>query len=108
MSNFHGNRTGSTACASRQQLQTVDLSQTEDHSARTSSSAPLYRRFPLHHPCFTWRDALLQATRNFEQYANKEQVKHGEGHMPDPMPLTNVSNSTSLNGTEFCRPMPVI
>ena len=34
----------------------------------------------------------------------KEKAKHGEGHMP----LTNVDNSTSPNGTEFCRPMPVI
>ena len=29
------NRIGSTACASRQQLQTVDLSQTEDHGIRS-------------------------------------------------------------------------
>ena len=29
------NRIGSTACASRQQLQTVDLSQTEDHGVRS-------------------------------------------------------------------------
>ena len=35
---------------------------------------------------------LLQVARNFEQYANKEKAKHGEGHMPDPTPLTNVSN----------------
>ena len=34
--------------------------------------------------------------------------KHGEGHMPDPMPLTNVSNSISPNGSDFCRPMPMI
>ena len=68
-------------------------------SKKPSSSAPLHRRFPLHHPCFTLRDALLQVARNFEQFASKKKVKHGEGHMPDPMPLTNVSNSISPNGS---------
>ena len=58
--------------------------------------------------CFVLRDVLLQVARNFEQCASKEKVKHGEGHMPDPMPLTNVSNSISPNGSDFCRPMPMI
>ena len=62
----------------------------------------------LNHLCFTLRDALLQVARNFEQYASKEKAKHGEGHLPDPMPLTNVSNSISPNGSDFCRPMPMI
>ena len=100
------NRIGYTACASRQQLQTVDPSQTEDHGIRSLPQVCLSTGG--FHSCFTWRDALLQVARNFEQYANKEKAKHGEGHMPDPMPLTNVGNSTSPNGTEFCRPMPVI
>ena len=96
------NRIGSTVCASRQQLQTVDPSQTEDHGVR--SLPQVYLSTGGFHSCFTWRDALLQVARNFEQYANKEKAKHGEGHMP----LTNVGSSTSPNGTEFCRPMPVI
>ena len=57
-------------------------------------------RFPLYHPCFSWRDALLQVARNFEQYASKEKVKHGEGPMSDPMPLTNVSNWINPNTGE--------
>ena len=64
--------------------QTVEPSQTEDHGTRSLPQ--------------------LQVVRNFERYANKDKAKHGEGHMP----LTNVSNSTSPNGTEFCRPMSVI
>ena len=128
------NRIDSAACASCQQLQTVELSPADvleisgsavahcsqvqqlclsrnlknHRSKKPSSSVPLYRKFPLHHPCFTLRDALLQVARNFEQYASKEKVKHCEGHMPDPMPLTNVSNSISPNGSDFCRPMPMI
>jgi len=54
------------------------------------------------------RDVLLQVARNFEQYANKGKAKHGEGHMPDPTPLTNVSNSISPHGSDFCRQMPMI
>ena len=120
------NRMGSAACASCQQLQTVDLSQADVLEILGSAFAHCsqlqqlclsrnlriikqeaflkctsLRRFPLHHPCFTLRDALLQVARNFEQYASKEKVKHGEGHISDPMPLTNVSNSISPNGSDF-------
>ena len=56
------------------------------------------------HSCFTWRHALLQVVRTFEQCTNKEKAKHGEGHMP----LTKVGNSSGPSSTEFCRPMPVI
>ena len=31
-----------------------------------------------------------------------------KGHMSDPMPLTNVSNSISPNGSDVCGPMPMI
>ena len=72
------------------------------------SSVSHYRRFPLHHPCFTLRDMLLQVVRNSEQHSNKEKVQHGEGHMPSPMLLTNVSNSISPHGSEFCRQMQMI
>ena len=82
--------------------QTVDPSRTEDHGVR--SLPQVYLSTGGFHSCFTWRHALLQVVRNFERYANKDKAKHGEGHMP----LTKVSNSTSPNGTEFCRPMPVI
>ena len=80
----------------------VDPSQTEDHGIRNLPQVHLSTGG--FHSCFTWRHALLQVVRNFEQYANKEKAKHGEGHVL----LTNVGNSTSPNSTEFCRPMPVI
>ena len=82
--------------------QIVDLSQTEDHGIRSLPQA--YLSTGGFHSCFTWRHALLQVVRTFEQCTNKEKAKHGEGHML----WTNVGNSTSPNSTEFCRPMPVI
>ena len=81
--------------------QIVDPSQTEDNGIR--SLPQVYLSTGGFHSCFTWRHALLQVVRTFEQYTNKEKAKHGEGHMP----LTNVGNSTSPNSTEFCRPTPV-
>ena len=82
--------------------QIVDLSQTEDHGKRSLSQA--YLSTGGFHSCFTWRHALLQGVRTFEQCTNKEKAKHGEGHMS----LTKVGNSSSPSSTEFCRPMPVI
>ena len=61
--------------------QTVDPSQTEDHGIR--SLPQVYLSTGGFHSCFTWRHALLQVARNFEQYANKEKAKHGEGHALD-------------------------
>ena len=81
---------------------TVDPSQTEDHGVR--SLPQVYLSAGGVHSCFTWRHALLQVAHNLEQYANEEKAKHGEGHMP----LTNVGNSTSPNGSGFCRPRPMI
>ena len=51
------NRIGSTPCASRQQLQTVDPFQTEDHGIR--SLPQVYLSTGGFHSCFTWRDALF-------------------------------------------------
>ena len=69
--------------------QIVDLSQTEDHGKRSLPQA--YLSTGGFHSCFTWRHALLQAVRTFEQCTNKEKAKHGEGHMS----LTKVGNSSS-------------
>ena len=102
------NRMGSTACASRQQLQTVDPFQTEDHGIRSLPQVYLSTGgFHFSSLLYMARCAFAGSTQ-FRAICKQEKVKHGEGHMPDPMPLTNVSNSTSPNGTEFCRPMPVI
>ena len=76
--------------------QIVDLSQTEDHGKRSLPQA--YLSTGGFHSCFTWRHALLQAVRTFEQYTSKEKAKHGEGHMS----LTKVGNSSSPSSTEFC------
>ena len=72
------NRTGSAACASCQQLETVDLSQ-----QTCLRFVPLYRRFPPALLCMA-RCAFLQVARNFEQYASKEKRKTWRGTCARP------------------------
>ena len=107
------NRIGLAACTSCQQLQTVDLSQTDvieilgstfahcSHSKPSLSRnfeslgkkpVPRCKKSASRHPCFTLRGVLLQVARNFEQFVKKEKARHGEVHMPGSMPLKNASN----------------
>ena len=55
------------------------MSRAEDHGKRSLLSA--YLSTGGFHSCFTWRYALLQAVRTFEQSTSKEKATHGEGHM---------------------------
>ena len=120
-SDFH--RIGTAACASCQQLRTVDLSQTKvvEILGSTFAHCSQLRQLSLsqnlriieqeafhsHRPCFTLPGVLLQAARSFERFANKGKAKHGEVHMPGSMLLTNASNWTSPNGSDSCRQMPM-
>ena len=61
-------------------VQIVDPSQTEDNGIR--SLPQVYLSTGGFHSCFTWRHALLQVVRTFEQYTNKEKAKHGEDICP--------------------------
>ena len=62
---------------------------------------PLYKRFPL---LLNMAPCAFAGSTNIKHCANKEKAKDGKGRVP----LTNVGYSTSPNGTELCRPMPVI
>ena len=78
------------------------MSRAEDHGKRSLPSA--YLSTGGFHSCLTWRYALWQAVRTFEQSTSKEKATHGEGHMS----LTKVGNSSSPSSAESCRQMPVI
>ena len=79
--------TGSTACAANS-CKLLILSQTEDHGIRSLPQVYL----------------STAGSTQFRATCKQRKAKHGEGHIL----LTNVGNSTSPNGTEFRRQMPVI
>ena len=78
------------------------MSRAEDYGKRSLPAA--YLSTGGFYSYFTWRFALLQAVRTFEQSTSKEKATHGEGHMS----LTKVGNSSSPSSAESGRQMPVI
>ena len=124
------NRIGSAACASCWQ-QTVGLSQTDvleilgstfarcsqlqqlclPRSLRTIEQEAFFKCISLQEVSIP--PSLLYIARHAfagctQLCSNKKKAQHGEEPVPSPMLLTNVSNSTSPRGSEFCRSMLMI